>query len=90
MVVPILSAMAVPIFQHNSCTHFKTIRFKAIAKVKPGKSACHDNENYLELEWDSFPALSGAIVNRTHGTHKNLNIYLFLLTKFGPIYSGPP
>ena len=26
------------------------------------------------------------IVNRTYGTHKNLYIYLFLLTIFGPIY----
>lgn len=30
------------------------------------------------------------IVNRTYGTHKNLYIYLFLLTIFGPIYYGPP
>ena len=32
----------------------------------------------------------GAIVNRTYDTHKNLYIYLFLLTMFGPIYYGPP
>ena len=36
------------------------------------------------------PTISGAIVNRTYGTHKNLYIYLILLTIFGPIYYGPP
>ena len=30
------------------------------------------------------------VVNRTYGTHKNLNTSLFLLTIFGPIYCGPP
>ena len=34
--------------------------------------------------------LRGVIVNRAYGTHKNLHIYLFLLTIFGPIYYGPP
>ena len=34
--------------------------------------------------------LRGTIVNRTYGTHKNLHIYLFLPTTFGPIYYGPP
>ena len=34
--------------------------------------------------------LRGAIVSRTYGAHKNPYIYLFLLTKFGPIYNGPP
>ena len=34
--------------------------------------------------------LRGTIVNRTYGTHENLRVYLFLLTKFGPIYYGPP
>ena len=34
--------------------------------------------------------LRGTILNRTYATHKNLNNYLFLLTKFGPIYYGPP
>ena len=34
--------------------------------------------------------LRGTIVNRTYGTHKNLYNSLFLLTKFGPIYYGPP
>ena len=29
-------------------------------------------------------------LNRTYGTHRNLSISLFLLTIFGPIYSGPP
>ena len=33
--------------------------------------------------------LRGTLVNRTYGKHKNLNIYLFLLTLFGPIYYGP-
>ena len=33
--------------------------------------------------------LRGTIVNRTYGTHKKLYIFLFLLTKFGPIYHGP-
>ena len=40
------------------------------------------------------PLLRRTIVNRTYGTHKNLDIYLFLLTMFGPtgrsIYYGPP
>ena len=30
------------------------------------------------------------IVNKTYGTHKNLYIYLLLLTIFGPIYYFPP
>ena len=34
--------------------------------------------------------LRGVIVNRIYGTHKNLYIYLFLITIFGPIYYGPP
>ena len=33
--------------------------------------------------------LRGTIVNRTYGTHKNLYIYPFLLTIFGPINYGP-
>ena len=37
-----------------------------------------------------FHYLRGTIVNRTYGTHKNLHIYLFLLTIVGPIYCGPP
>ena len=32
--------------------------------------------------------LRGTIVNRTYGTHRNLYIYLFSLTIFGPIYYG--
>ena len=34
--------------------------------------------------------LRGAIVDRTYGAHKNLCIYFFLPTMFGPIYYGPP
>ena len=34
--------------------------------------------------------LRGTIVNRTYGTHKNLDVYLFLLTILGSIYHGPP
>ena len=30
------------------------------------------------------------IVNRTYGTHKNLDIHVFFPTIFGPIYYGPP
>jgi len=30
------------------------------------------------------------VVNRTHGTHKRQYISILLLTKFGPIYCGPP
>ena len=33
--------------------------------------------------------LRGGMVNRTCSTHKNLYIYLFSLTIFGPIYRGP-
>ena len=33
--------------------------------------------------------LRGGIVNRTYSTHKNLYIFLFLPTIFGPIYNGP-
>ena len=46
--------------------------------------------------WEKFPVefsrqLSrGTIVNRTYGTHKNLYIFLFSPTIFGPIYYGPP
>ena len=32
----------------------------------------------------------GTIVNRIYGTLKNLYIHLFLLTRFGPDYYGPP
>ena len=32
---------------------------------------------------------SWTTVNRTYGIHKNLYIYLFFLTIFGPIYYGP-
>ena len=32
----------------------------------------------------------GGIVNRTYGTLKNLYIYLFFPTIFGPVYYGPP
>ena len=34
--------------------------------------------------------LRGGAVNRTYDLHKNLYVYLFLLTTFGPIYSDPP
>ena len=34
--------------------------------------------------------LRGTRVNRTYGTHKKLDTYVFLLTVFGPIYYGPP
>ena len=34
--------------------------------------------------------LRGTIANRTYGIHKNLYIYPFLLTIFGPIDYGPP
>ena len=34
--------------------------------------------------------LRGTIVNRTYGIHKNLYIYPFLLTIFGPINYVPP
>ena len=37
-----------------------------------------------------YITLRRTVVNRTYGTHKNLCIYLFLLTKFGPINYGPP
>ena len=39
---------------------------------------------------DAGLPMRGTILNRTHGTHKNLYISLFLLTIFGPIYYGPP
>ena len=34
--------------------------------------------------------LRETIVNRTYGEHRNLYISQHLLTKFGPIYYGPP
>ena len=37
-----------------------------------------------------FLVLRGTIVNRTYGTHKNLDIPLFLVTILRPIYYGPP
>ena len=33
--------------------------------------------------------LRGTTVNRTYGTYSNLDISVFLLTIFGPIYYGP-
>ena len=42
------------------------------------------------LPWGVKAALlRGTISNRTYGTHKNMHIYLFLPTTFGPIYYGP-
>ena len=37
-----------------------------------------------------FCVLRGTIVSRTYGIHKNLYMYPFLLTIFGPINYGPP
>ena len=34
--------------------------------------------------------LRGTIVNRTYGTNKNLYVYSFSRTIFGPVYYGPP
>ena len=45
---------------------------------------------YSVLSVFSTPINGGHILNRTYGTHKNLYISLFLPTKFGPIYYGPP
>ena len=39
---------------------------------------------------DVWSTITGAIVNRTYGTLKNLCISLFLLSIFGPIYYGFP
>ena len=46
-----------------------------------------DDLLYLYTRYD---LLRGTIVNRTYGRYKNLYIYLFLLTIYGPIYCGPP
>ena len=52
--------------------------------------ALHLGTKRMSLLGLSGLLLRGAIVNRTYGTHKNLYVYLFLLTKIGPIYYGPP
>ena len=46
-----------------------------------------DNVSYMKRE---YPLLRGTILNRTYGTYKHLYISLFLLTRFGPIYSRAP
>ena len=46
--------------------------------------------NYCHIHKQCFTILRGTIVNRIYGTVKNLLIYLFFLTIFGPIYYGPP
>ena len=51
------------------------------------RNCCCPRGNWLQKQ---IILLRGNIVNRTCGTHKNLYIYLFLRTIFGPIYDGPP
>ena len=34
--------------------------------------------------------MPGNVVNRIYGAHKNIYIYIILLSIFGPIYYGPP
>ena len=59
-------------------------------------SSNHNSIWCLDMEGQHVPLvrsglwlpLQGTIVNRTYGTHKNLDIYLFLLTIVGPIYYG--
>ena len=45
---------------------------------------------YYHYFFQDTTLLRGTTVNRTCGTHKNLHIYLFLLTIFCPVYCGPP
>ena len=44
----------------------------------------------VAVAMEAASLLRGTIVNRTYGKHKTLNISLFLLAIFGPIYYGPP
>lgn len=43
------------------------------------------------FDWNSMCIdVRGGVVDKTHGTHKSLHIYLFLQREFGPIYYTPP
>ena len=71
--------------------------------IKMGSRCSYRSSGYFLPSWYFF-AFSGRftpttvtgdhtwylVVNRTYGTQKKLYICLFLLTVFGPIYSGPP
>ena len=46
---------------------------------------------FMTTGFQGSELLRGAILNRTYSsTHKNLCIYLYFLTIFGPVYYGPP
>ena len=49
-----------------------------------------ENKQVLKSVHGSIILLRGAIVNRTYGILKNLYVYPFLLTIFGPVNYGPP
>ena len=59
----------------------------AIPNIKLTHWSCHPYASSLHKR---FLVLRGTLVNRTYGGHKNLHIYLFLLTIFGPTYYRPP
>ena len=57
------------------------VRNSALPVPPERKGTCH---------WPSADRLlRGTVVNRTYAIYKNLSIYLFLVTIFGPIYYGP-
>ena len=42
------------------------------------------------IESRTHMVIRGTLVNRTYGIYKNLYIYPFLLTVFGPVNYSPP
>ena len=57
------------------------------------QSHCGDNQVKFQVvcpQNGTVVLLRGGILNRTYDTHKKLDISVFLLTIFGPIYYGPP
>ena len=45
---------------------------------------------YLQSAATTGRSITGSLINRTYGGHKNLYINIFLITIFGPTYYRPP
>ena len=65
-----------PLQRGHCCTEIELFR------TMPGCQVCRNPSKNQYLR--------GTLVNRTYAGDKNLYIYLFLITIFGPIYYRPP
>ena len=61
-----------------------------IPKLEYARKSWEGNAKFVKQLKTVQQLLRGTILNRTYGIDKNLHIYLFLLTIFGPNYYGPP